>query len=241
MLTEGAVRATDKRALFIGLDAYVAAGGAVMNDLFQSDDGGWLQDVALVDRLVAEKLEREADAVRAEGWKWVEAALDLPYGHVYGLRRLRGEPAPLTRGRGSDAEAALQAEYDQIEQAHAGDDDLPEDVDGGSPRSRRRSPRSTTARSLRSDEIARAGAFVSIDGMGRLRVERGYVRPGGRAAGRAGGRRRNAEPQRRPMLRRPCGRGRGRRRRRRVSPADPRTRPRTRRPQADPGPADDAS
>jgi ParB family transcriptional regulator, chromosome partitioning protein len=27
------------------------------------------------------------------------------------------------------------------------------------------------------DEIARAGAFVSIDGAGNLRVERGYVRP----------------------------------------------------------------
>lgn len=26
-------------------------------------------------------------------------------------------------------------------------------------------------------EIVRAGAFVSIDGAGRLRVERGYVRP----------------------------------------------------------------
>ena len=56
MLTEGAVRASDKRALFIGLDAYVEAGGAVMRDLFQGDDGGWLQDPGLVDRMVAEKL-----------------------------------------------------------------------------------------------------------------------------------------------------------------------------------------
>ena len=67
MLTEGVARASDKRALFVGLDAYVAAGGAVMTDLFQSDNGGWLQDVVLVDRLVAEKLDSEAEAVRAEG------------------------------------------------------------------------------------------------------------------------------------------------------------------------------
>ena len=46
MLTEGAVRASDKRAQFIGVDAYVAAGGTVLRDLFQGDDGGWLQDVA---------------------------------------------------------------------------------------------------------------------------------------------------------------------------------------------------
>ncbi|CAO3432364.1 putative plasmid stabilization protein [Azospirillum argentinense] len=66
LLTEGAVRASDKRALFVGVEAYEAAGGAVMRDLFQHDDGGWLQDPALLDRLVAEKLEAEAAAVRAE-------------------------------------------------------------------------------------------------------------------------------------------------------------------------------
>ena len=59
MLTEGAVRASDKRAQFIGLDAYVAAGGTVLRDLFQGDDGGWLQDVALVDQMVADKLKAE--------------------------------------------------------------------------------------------------------------------------------------------------------------------------------------
>ncbi len=74
LLTEGAVRASDKRAQFVGIEAYEASGGAVMRDLFQQDDGGWLQDPVLLDRLVAEKLEREAEAVRAEGWKWVEVA-----------------------------------------------------------------------------------------------------------------------------------------------------------------------
>jgi len=55
LLTEGAVRASDKRARFIGLGAYEASGGTVLRDLFQGDDGGWLQDVALVDRLLAER------------------------------------------------------------------------------------------------------------------------------------------------------------------------------------------
>jgi ParB family chromosome partitioning protein len=53
LLTEGAVRASDKRAQYAGED-YVAAGGAVMRDLFQQDDGGWLQDVGLLERLVQE-------------------------------------------------------------------------------------------------------------------------------------------------------------------------------------------
>lgn len=80
MLTEGAVRAADKRAQFVGIMAYEEAGGAILRDLFQGDDGGWLQDVGLLDRMVADKLRAEAEAVWAEGWKWVEVAQDSPTG-----------------------------------------------------------------------------------------------------------------------------------------------------------------
>ena len=97
------MRAVDKRARFIGVEAYEAAGGTVLRDLFQGDDGGWLQDVGLVDRLVAERLEREAEAIRAEGWHWIEVAPDFPYGHSFGLRQLRGEAGAAHRGGGGRA------------------------------------------------------------------------------------------------------------------------------------------
>jgi ParB family chromosome partitioning protein len=71
ILTENSVRASDRRAQLIGLDAYEKAGGAVMRDLFEQDDGGWLQDVPLLDRLVTEKLKAEAEIIGAEGWKWI--------------------------------------------------------------------------------------------------------------------------------------------------------------------------
>lgn len=177
MLTEGAVRACDKRAQFIGVEAYVEAGGTILRDLFQGDDGGWLQDVALVDRLVAEKLKAEADAVAAEGWKWVEMAPDFAYGHTYGLRQLRGETIPLT----SEEEAsrdALQAEYDRLSTEYAEADELPEEVDA------RLGELETAieafeARPISFDpaEVARAGAFVSIAHDSTVRIERGYVRP----------------------------------------------------------------
>ena len=77
-LTEGAVRAADRRAQFVGAEAYEAAGGMVMRDLFEHDDGGWLQDPALLDRLVIEKLQAEAETLRAEGWKWIAVACRLP-------------------------------------------------------------------------------------------------------------------------------------------------------------------
>ncbi len=52
-LTERAVRASDRRAVFVGIEAYEAAGGGVTRDLFEEDDGGWLETVGLFDRLVA--------------------------------------------------------------------------------------------------------------------------------------------------------------------------------------------
>ena len=99
MLTETAVRASDKRALFVGVEAYEAAGGVVLRDLFQSDDGGWLQDVALLDRLAADKLKTAAEEIAAEGWKWIEVAVSLPYGVAYGLRELVRRADRADRGR----------------------------------------------------------------------------------------------------------------------------------------------
>lgn len=177
LLTEGAVRASDKRARFVGAEAYESAGGLILRDLFQPDDGGWWQDAGLLDRLARERLEREAEAIRAEGWRWVEAAPDFPYGHTYGLRRLPGEAQPLSEEETARRDA-LQAEFDRLEQDCGEADEVPEETD-------RRLAEIEEALAAFEDrpvaydpeEIARAGVFVSIDGSGALRIERGYVRP----------------------------------------------------------------
>ncbi|MCL8385058.1 ParB/RepB/Spo0J family partition protein [Xanthobacter aminoxidans] len=177
MLTEGAVRASDKRARFVGIEVYEAAGGTVLRDLFQGDDGGWLQDATLVDRMVVEKLAADADAIRGEGWKWIEVAPDFAYGHTYGLRQLRGEPTPLTKEEEA-ARVAAQAECDQLSEKHADADELPEEVDARLGELEAMLEAFET-RPLAFDpaEVARAGAFVSIAQDGKLRVERGFVRP----------------------------------------------------------------
>jgi ParB family chromosome partitioning protein len=176
MLTEGAVRASDRRARFVGVETYEGAGGIVMRDLFQDDDGGWFQDPALLDRLVAERLAREADAIRAEGWKWVEAAPDFPYGHRHGLRPLPGTN-PLTEAEQAEFDA-LKAEYDALEEQYGEADELPEAVEARLTEIEA-AIEAFQNRPLKFDpaDIVRAGAFVSIDRDGALRVERGYVRP----------------------------------------------------------------
>jgi ParB family chromosome partitioning protein len=176
-LTEQTVRAFDRRAQFVGLAAYEAAGGVVLRDMFEGDDGGWLQDVALLDRLVAEKLKTEAEQVGAEGWKWISAAVDFPFGHTKGMRELDGEPAELT----ADEQAAietLRAEQSRLEAQCGEADELPDDIDQRLGEIEA-ALQSFDERPMIFDaaEMARAGAFVSIDSEGRLRVARGFVRP----------------------------------------------------------------
>jgi ParB family chromosome partitioning protein len=167
----------DRRAIFVGVEAYEAAGGVVTRDLFEHDGGGWLQAPALLDRLVIEKLKAEAEKVQAEGWKWIAVAADFPYGHTAGLRSLHGHTVELTEEE-TATRNALEAGLDGLEQQYADAEEVPEEVD-------RRLGEIETALATFNErpmvydpaEIASAGVFVSIDREGTLRIERGYVRP----------------------------------------------------------------
>jgi ParB family chromosome partitioning protein len=176
-LTENTVRASDRRARFVGVDTYEQAGGGVERDLFEHDDGGWLQDVALLERLVTEKLTAEAETIAKEGWKWISVAVDFPYAHTSQLRELEGKPADLTTEEQATIDP-LNAEQAKLEFDYQDADELPDEVD------QRLSEIEAALmafeeRSIIYDpvDIARAGVFVSIDSEGRLSVDRGYVRP----------------------------------------------------------------
>ena len=177
MLTETSVRASDRRAVFVGVDAYEAAGGVLLRDLFQGDEGGWLEDPTLLDRLVSEKLRAEAEALASEGWKWIEVAIDLPYGYSHGLRRLTGDPAPMTDEE-SAAHAVLLAEYRALEEEYTGQDEYPEEIDARLGQLEM-AMEALEQRPLIYDEaeIPRSGVFVTLDRDGSLAVYRGYVRP----------------------------------------------------------------
>ena len=177
MLTETSIRTSDRRAVFVGVDAYEAAGGTVLRDLFQGDDGGWLEDPALLDRLVAGKLQAKAEAVASEGWKWIEVSVDLPFGYSHGLRRLAGEQSPLN-GEDGAAHAALLAEYRALDEEYSGQDECPEEV-VGKLGELEAAMEALEQRPLIFDpvEVARAGVFVTLDREGGLAVYRGFVRP----------------------------------------------------------------
>lgn len=177
LLTETTIRATDRRAVYVGIEAYEAAGGVVMRDLFDEDNGGWLQDPALLEQLVIEKLKTDAETLKAEeGWKWVEAAFDFPYGHTSGLRRFYGEQAEMTQAE-LDRHDRLRAEYDKLDADYAKAEDYSEETE------RLLEKLGAELDELNDrpyvfdpEEVARGGAFISLAANGELKIERGFVR-----------------------------------------------------------------
>jgi ParB family chromosome partitioning protein len=178
LLTETAIRASDRRAVYVGIEAYEAAGGVTMRDLFDQDQGGWLQDPALLEQLVMEKLKADAEAIRVnEGWKWVEAAFDFPYGHTSGLRRFYGEQAEMTEEELARYDAT-RAEYDKLDAEYAEADEYSEETE------RKLEELGAELDRLNDrpyvfdpQEVARGGLFVSLGAGGELKIERGFVRP----------------------------------------------------------------
>lgn len=175
LLTETHVAATDRRARFVGLEAYVEAGGTILRDLFTEDRGGYLEDVALLDLLVTARLGREADSLRvAEGWKWTEPHLDFP--HAHGMRRAYPHPVELS----AEDQAALQVartEFDQLTEQHHTADELPDEVDARFGELEAKIERLDAKREAYDPgDVARGGAFVVLNHDGTIRIERGFIR-----------------------------------------------------------------
>lgn len=176
LLTETHVAATDRRARFVGIEAYTEAGGTVLRDLFTEDRGGYLEDVALLDLLVTAKLGREADAVRAsEGWKWTEAHLYFP--HAHGMRRTYPHPVELS----AEDQAALvtaQTAFGRLTEEHQAAEELADEVDARFGELEAEIERLEAKRQAYDpDDIARGGAFVILNHDGTIRIERGFIRP----------------------------------------------------------------
>lgn len=173
-MTAANVPADDRRAVFVGSDAYVEAGGNIIRDLFSEDRGGFFEDAGLLDMLAIEKLREIAGTVQAEGWKWAEAHIDYP--HAHGMRRFY----PQTVALSEEDEArlvALSTEHDELAEGYSSYDEMPEDV--------------ATKLEAVSDEIdvisakryaydanviAHGGVFVVLHHDGTVRIERGFVR-----------------------------------------------------------------
>jgi ParB family chromosome partitioning protein len=174
-MTELKVAASDRRAVFVGVEAYAEAGGVVLRDLFTEDRGGWLEDVTLLDRLTCEKLAGIATELReAEGWKWAEAHLDYPHGNPCS----RVYPVQVERSDEEKAEIdAISTEYDELVSKWSHLEELPPDVEKRLDEIDAELEAFGDGYAYRPEEIARGGVFVVLGPDGQVRIERGHVRP----------------------------------------------------------------
>ena len=109
----GAGRSTETMLKRVGLDAFKAAGGHVVKDLF--GDQAAVSDPALLKRLSDERLVARRDEIRADGWAWAEIEDDLPPGARYSwstLHSSRREPTEAEAARLREIEAFLEADDD---------------------------------------------------------------------------------------------------------------------------------
>ncbi len=175
-LTKVNVEATERRARFVGADAYAEAGGTIIRDLFTEDRGGYFEDAALLDRLVIGKLEDIAAEVQAaEGWKWSTTHIDYP--HAHGLRRSYPHPVDLSK----EDTAAYDAAQEELERLSAewqdANVDLADEVDQQLAELEAEIERIDAKRhAYDADEIARGGVFVILNHDGTARIERGFIR-----------------------------------------------------------------
>lgn len=174
VLTSAHVEATHRNARFVGVDTYLTAGGNILRDLFAEAHEGYLTDPALLDRLAVERLEREAETIRAEGWKWVEISPDLDYAALRQFRRVHPEMPPLAAEQQAELDR-LSAAYDALAVEHG--EDAPEPMMAEMEAlANQIDTLSQRARCWRSEDIGRAGAVIGIGHAGTLSVERGLVR-----------------------------------------------------------------
>ena len=173
-MTEAKVRADDRRAVFVGVEAYAAEGGGVLRDLFTEDGDGWLEDPALLDRMVADKLTGLADEARErEGWKWAEAAFE--YAEVSALGRVY--PVAVVRSEADAAQiAALSEEYDALVSGSDAQDTLPPEVDARLEEIDKALQAFGPDFDYAPETKARAGVMVLLGHDGLARLERGLVR-----------------------------------------------------------------
>ena len=174
-LTRANVAASDRRAIFVGAEAYTEAGGVIIRDLFTEDRGGFYEDAALLDRLVIEKLEGIAATIKeTEGWKWAGAHIDYP--HAHGLRRYYPKQVDLSAEDEAFREAA-QTEYNALSEQYDSAEELPDAVAERFEALEAEIERIDALRhAYDPDDIARGGVFVVLNHDGTARIERGFVR-----------------------------------------------------------------
>ena len=179
LLTEERVPASAAVARFVGVDAYEAAGGPVLRDLFadEYENGVWLEAPKLLNDLATAKLTAAAGEL-ATRWKWAQAMLEADWSATARYGRIRPQ-----RSEPTDAEAA---ELDRLRTRHDAlcnldeEDWIDELIEEGAAVEARLEAIELAVderATFRPEDLALAGCIVTVGRDGSLQVIEGLVRP----------------------------------------------------------------
>jgi ParB family chromosome partitioning protein len=169
---------------FVGLDAYEAAGGAVVRDLFGGPNSGYISDIALLKTLAQEKLEKTAAGFRAEGWAFVKIVPEMGWS----VTQPYGRSKPTVRAL-TDAEKAevsrLEAELGALNEKLNPDDESVELTDGEveqieqeiSAKQARVAAIQSLCETWSDRQMKKAGVLIGLDHSGALEIHRGMIPP----------------------------------------------------------------
>ena len=175
-LMEGRMRASDRLAAFVGLEAYECAGGVVVRDLFDAE-AVYVENPALMAELAEQKLAGERETWIAQGWGWVETSLGQGRAdNAFAAMRLQ----PDWRDYTDEEEAELSRLRDELDALDAA---LDEDSIEEDPRWDARDTLAASIETLRQsarvwnkDLIAHAGVVIAINHDGETYATLGVVR-----------------------------------------------------------------
>jgi ParB family transcriptional regulator, chromosome partitioning protein len=172
----------DALARFVGVEVYEAAGGGMRRDLFADEQKGvFLTDAGLLEKLARDRLADAAEAVRAEGWVWVDVAPRVSSSDLHSFqraRRTRRDPSKAEAKRLGKLEAEQAKRQQQLDDEeadlseegaqalHEALDRLGDELDAIE----------QTLVEYAPGVVSMAGAVVTVDPMGAVVVHRGLLR-----------------------------------------------------------------
>ncbi len=179
LLTEERVPGATAVARFVGVEAYEAAGGPVMRDLFAHDDesGVWFEDPVLLEKLATNKLQAAADEL-ATRWKWATAMVEVEWSDTARYGRIEPQPGTPTDDERAEIDK-LQTRHDEL--VNLDDEDWTEELVAEGERIEARLDEiegAVEARAVfRREDLRVAGCIVTVGQDGAMQVIQGLVKP----------------------------------------------------------------
>ena len=179
LLTEERIPGASAIARFVGVEAYEAAGGQVLRDLFAHDDesGVWFEDPVLLEKLATDKLQAAADEL-ATRWKWAAAMIEVAWDDTARYGRIEPQAADPTPEEQAEI-GKLQTRHDEL--VNLDDGDWTEELVAEGERIEARLDEiegAIEARAVfRREDLRVAGCIVTVGRDGAMQVIQGLVKP----------------------------------------------------------------